>query len=70
MAQRRKEKPCRTQAYHRDHRGQSGQRRIPGRQELAADGTVLLGSRDIEKGEAATRKIGGRAIAIQIDVTD
>ncbi|MDX1114007.1 hypothetical protein GOL31_19580 [Sinorhizobium medicae] len=69
MAQRRKEKPCRTQAYRPDHRGQPG-RRIPVAKELAADGTVLLGSRDIEKGEAATRKIGGRAIAIQIDVTD
>ncbi len=39
--------------------------------ELASDGvTVLVGSRNIEKGEQAAREIGGNAIAIQIDVTD
>lgn len=39
--------------------------------ELAADGvTVLLGARDIAKGEAAAAKIGEHAVAIQIDITD
>lgn len=39
--------------------------------ELVAKGvTVLLGSRNLEKGEAAARSIGTGAIAIQIDVTD
>jgi NAD(P)-dependent dehydrogenase (short-subunit alcohol dehydrogenase family) len=39
--------------------------------ELVADGhTVLLGSRNFERGEAASREIGSGAIAIQIDVTD
>lgn len=38
---------------------------------LAACGlTVLVGSRDLEKGEAAARSIGTGAHAIQIDVTD
>ena len=39
--------------------------------ELAARGlTVLVGSRDLEKGEAAARSIGAGTHAIQIDVTD
>lgn len=39
--------------------------------ELVAKGvTVLLGSRNAEKGEAAAKSIGAGAIAIQIDVTD
>jgi NAD(P)-dependent dehydrogenase (short-subunit alcohol dehydrogenase family) len=39
--------------------------------ELAANGvTVLLGSRNFERGEAAAREIGLRAIALQLDVTD
>jgi NAD(P)-dependent dehydrogenase (short-subunit alcohol dehydrogenase family) len=39
--------------------------------ELAADGiTVLVGSRNIERGEAAAREIGNGAIAIHLDVTD
>ncbi|MDP9078919.1 MAG: SDR family NAD(P)-dependent oxidoreductase [Bacteroidota bacterium] len=39
--------------------------------ELVANGvTVLLGSRNFEKGEAAAREIGTGAIAIQLDVTD
>jgi NAD(P)-dependent dehydrogenase (short-subunit alcohol dehydrogenase family) len=39
--------------------------------ELAANGvTVLLGSRDLGKGEAAARQIGRGATAIQLDVTD
>jgi NAD(P)-dependent dehydrogenase (short-subunit alcohol dehydrogenase family) len=39
--------------------------------ELVAHGhTVLLGSRNLERGEAASRQIGSGAIAIQIDVTD
>lgn len=39
--------------------------------ELVANGvTVLLGSRNAEKGEAAAKSIGAGAIAIQIDVTD
>lgn len=39
--------------------------------DLAARGlTVLLGARDLAKGEAAARQIGERAHAIQIDVTD
>jgi len=39
--------------------------------ELVANGvTVLLGSRNAEKGEAAAKAIGPGAIAIQIDVTD
>lgn len=38
--------------------------------ELVANGvTVLLGSRNAEKGEAAAKSIGAGAIAIQIDVT-
>ena len=32
--------------------------------------TVLLGSRNLERGEAAAREIGPDAIAIQLDVTD
>jgi NAD(P)-dependent dehydrogenase (short-subunit alcohol dehydrogenase family) len=39
--------------------------------ELAANGvTVLVGSRNLARGEAAARQIGPAAIAIQIDVTD
>jgi NAD(P)-dependent dehydrogenase (short-subunit alcohol dehydrogenase family) len=39
--------------------------------ELAAGGvTVLVGSRNIERGEAAAKEIGAGAVAIQIDVTD
>jgi NAD(P)-dependent dehydrogenase (short-subunit alcohol dehydrogenase family) len=39
--------------------------------ELAAHGfTVLIGSRSLERGEAAARTIDGDARAIQIDVTD
>jgi NAD(P)-dependent dehydrogenase (short-subunit alcohol dehydrogenase family) len=39
--------------------------------ELAAGGvTVLLGSRNFEKGEIAAKEIGNGAVAIQIDVTD
>jgi len=38
--------------------------------ELAARGfTVLLGARDLERGQAAAKDIGGRARAIQLDVT-
>ena len=40
--------------------------------ELVANGhhTVLVGSRNFERGEAAAQEIGPEAIAIQIDVTD
>ena len=39
--------------------------------ELVANGlTVLVGSRNLERGEAASKEIGPGAIAIQIDVTD
>ncbi|THG29597.1 SDR family NAD(P)-dependent oxidoreductase [Naasia lichenicola] len=39
--------------------------------ELVANGvTVLLGSRSLERGEAAAQEIGPGAIAIQLDVTD
>ncbi len=39
--------------------------------DLAANGlTVLIGSRDLEKGEAAAQSIGADAKAIQLDVTD
>ena len=39
--------------------------------ELVANGvTVLLGSRNFERGEAAAKTIGPGAIALQIDVTD
>lgn len=39
--------------------------------ELAANGvTVLVGSRDITRGEAAAKEIGPGAIALQLDVTD
>ncbi len=39
--------------------------------ELAASGlTVLLGSRNFERGETAAREIGSGAIALQLDVTD
>jgi len=39
--------------------------------ELAANGhTVLVGSRNVERGEAAAREIGPGAIAVQLDVTD
>ena len=38
---------------------------------LAAQGlTVLVGSRDVAKGEAAAKSIGAQAHALQIDVTD
>jgi NAD(P)-dependent dehydrogenase (short-subunit alcohol dehydrogenase family) len=39
--------------------------------ELVANGvTVLVGSRDLARGEAAAREIGPGAIALQLDVTD
>ncbi|MDB5528226.1 MAG: 3-oxoacyl-[acyl-carrier protein] reductase [Devosia sp.] len=39
--------------------------------ELVANGvTVLLGSRNLERGEAAAQSIGAGAVPIQIDVTD
>src|SRR5580704_11535636 len=39
--------------------------------ELVAQGLiVLVGSRNVERGDAATREIGPGAIALQIDVTD
>jgi NAD(P)-dependent dehydrogenase (short-subunit alcohol dehydrogenase family) len=39
--------------------------------ELVANGvTVLFGSRNFERGEAAAREIGAGAIALQLDVTD
>src|ERR1700721_951225 len=39
--------------------------------ELVANGvTVLVGSRNFERGEAAANEIGQGAIAIQLDVTD
>jgi len=39
--------------------------------ELAKEGnTVLLGSRDRAKGEAAAKEIGGDVIVVQLDVTD
>ena len=39
--------------------------------ELVANGlTVLVGSRNFERGEAAAKEIGPGAIAIQLDVTD
>ena len=39
--------------------------------ELVANGvTVLAGSRNLERGEAAAKEIGPGAIAIQLDVTD
>ncbi len=39
--------------------------------ELAANGyTVLAGSRNLQKGEAAVKEIGADAHAIQLDVTD
>jgi len=39
--------------------------------ELAANGlTVLVGSRSVERGEAAVKEIGTGAVAIQLDVTD
>lgn len=39
--------------------------------ELAADGeTVLIGSRDLDRGQTAAREIGAGAIAVQLDVTD
>ncbi len=39
--------------------------------ELAANGfTVLLGSRNFERGEAAATEIGPSAIPLQLDVTD
>ena len=40
-------------------------------EELVANGaTVLVGSRNFERGEAAAREIGAGAIALQLDVTD
>lgn len=39
--------------------------------ELVANGiTVLIGSRNLERGEAAAKEIGEGAIAVQLDVTD
>jgi len=39
--------------------------------DLAAAGvTVLIGSRDLARGEAAAREVGPAAVAIQLDVTD
>src|ERR1700693_542339 len=39
--------------------------------ELVANGlTVLVGSRNFERGETAAREIGPGAIAVQLDVTD
>src|SRR6202158_58994 len=39
--------------------------------ELAENGlTVLVGSRNFERGEAAAKEIGPGAIALQLDVTD
>jgi NAD(P)-dependent dehydrogenase (short-subunit alcohol dehydrogenase family) len=39
--------------------------------ELAAKGfTVLLGSRNIDRGEAAAKEVGPNAVALQLDVTD
>ena len=39
--------------------------------DLAAHGlTVLIGSRNLEKGEAAAKSIGPDARAVQLDVTD
>ena len=39
--------------------------------ELAANGrTVLVGSRSLERGEAAAKEIGAGAVALQLDVTD
>jgi NAD(P)-dependent dehydrogenase (short-subunit alcohol dehydrogenase family) len=39
--------------------------------DLVAHGcTVLVGSRNFERGEAAAREIGPDAIALQLDVTD
>jgi NAD(P)-dependent dehydrogenase (short-subunit alcohol dehydrogenase family) len=39
--------------------------------ELVANGmTVLVGSRNFERGEAAAKEIGAGAIALQLDVTD
>ena len=39
--------------------------------ELVANGvTVFVGSRNLERGEAAAQKIGPGAVALQLDVTD
>ena len=39
--------------------------------DLVAHGfTVLVGSRNLERGEAAAKEIGPNAIALQLDVTD
>jgi len=39
--------------------------------ELVANGvTVLVGSRNFERGESAAREVGAGAIALQLDVTD
>ena len=39
--------------------------------ELVANGlTVLVGSRNFERGEAAAKEIGPGAVALQLDVTD
>jgi NAD(P)-dependent dehydrogenase (short-subunit alcohol dehydrogenase family) len=40
------------------------------RELVAAGLTVLVGSRNLERGEAAAREIGPGAIALQLDVTD
>ncbi|RYE50788.1 MAG: SDR family NAD(P)-dependent oxidoreductase, partial [Hyphomicrobiales bacterium] len=39
--------------------------------DLVAKGyTVLVGSRDLQKGETAAQSVGAGALAIQLDVTD
>ena len=39
--------------------------------DLAVEGfTILIGCRSIERGEAAAREVGQRAVALQLDVTD
>ena len=39
--------------------------------ELATSGlTVLVGSRDLARGETAAREMGASAVALQLDVTD
>ena len=39
--------------------------------DLTAKGfTVLLGARNVERGEAAAREVGTDAVALQLDVTD
>jgi NAD(P)-dependent dehydrogenase (short-subunit alcohol dehydrogenase family) len=38
--------------------------------QIAKGLTVLVGSRNVERGEAAAREVGPNTVAIQIDVTD